>query len=95
MYAMIRHYKFDPKDAPRINKAVAEKFAPKVSKLPGFVRWDWIDCGNGEGASLSLFLDKAGAERSLALAADFTANHLGDIKIGRPEVIAGTVVAQA
>lgn len=95
MYAMIRHYKYDAAHAERVNRLVAEKFAPLIRKMPGFVRWDWIDCGHGEGASLSIFLDRDGAEASLKLAREFTTAHLAEVEMGKPQIIEGRVVAQA
>ena len=95
MYAMIRHYRFDPKHAAEINRLVSEQFQPLIKQMHGFVHWAWIDTGNGEGASFSVFQDKGGAEASLALAGDFTAKHMTHLMTGKPAVIAGNVMAYA
>ena len=42
-----------------------------VKKAKGFVRYYWLDTGKGEGASVSVFKDKAGADESVHLAADY------------------------
>ena len=59
----------------------------------GFVRYYWLDTGNGEGASFSVFRDKAGADESVQLAADFVKTHLANVITQKPEVIEGPVKA--
>jgi hypothetical protein len=43
----------------------AAEFVPMVKKAKGFVRYYWLDTGKGEGASVSVFKDKAGADADL------------------------------
>jgi hypothetical protein len=93
MYAVIRHYHFKPEDGERIDKLVKEGFVPLLKKAQGFVRYYWLDTGTGEGASLSVFEDKAGADESIHLAADFVKANLSDLLIQKPEVIEGAVQA--
>jgi hypothetical protein len=68
MFAVIRHYHFDPKDGGEIDRRISEDFVPIVKKAKGFVRYYWLDTGKGEGASVSVFKDKAGADESVRLA---------------------------
>jgi hypothetical protein len=56
MFAVIRHYHFNPKDSAEIDRRVREEFVPIVKKAKGFVRYYWLDTGKGEGASDLLFL---------------------------------------
>jgi hypothetical protein len=93
MYAVIRHYHFKPEDGEKIDKLVSEGFVPLIKKAKGFVRYYWLDTGNGEGASLSVFQDKAGADESIQLAADFTRLHMAQGTVQKPEVIEGPVKA--
>jgi hypothetical protein len=58
--------------------------------MPGFVGYYWIDAGEGTGASPSIFKDKAGAEESVRLAADYVHAHLAGI-LGKPEITEGEV----
>jgi hypothetical protein len=95
MYAVIRHYHFDAKDSKMIDENVTNKFVPIIKKAAGFVRYYWLDNGNGEGTSFSVFNDKKGAEDSVLIAADWVR---GDASISaimkqKPEIIEGTVVA--
>ena len=66
MFAVIRHYHFDPKNSDAIGRAVRDDFVPIIRKAKGFVRYYWLDTGNGEGASFGVFQDKAGADESCA-----------------------------
>jgi len=93
MFAVIRHYHFDPKDGPAIDRAVREEFVPLIRKAKGFVRYYWLDTGNGEGASFGVFKDKAGADESVHLAADYVRDHLSKLLRQKPEIIEGPIVA--
>ena len=92
-FAVIRHYHFDPKNGAEIDKQVREGFVPLIRKAKGFIRYYWLDTGTGEGASFGLFKDKAGADESVRLAADFVQQHLSKLVTSKPEVIEGPVVA--
>lgn len=94
MYAVMRRYKFDAKDGEEIDRLVRERFLPLIRESPGFVGYYWLDTGAGEGASFSVFEDKAGADNSIGLAADFVRQHLASV-VGKPEVIEGEVEAHA
>ena len=62
MFAVIRHYHFKPQDSAQIDKMIRDDFVPLIKKAKGFVRYYWLDTGKGEGASFSVFRDKAGAD---------------------------------
>ena len=93
MFAVIRHYHFDKKDSAEIDRLVQEQFVPIISKAKGFVRYYWLDTGNGEGASFGVFKDKDGADESVALAAEFVRTQLAQLLRQRPEVIEGSIKA--
>ena len=46
-----------------------------------------------EGASLSVYKDKAGADESVRLAADYVKEHLSKLLTQKPEIIEGPVKA--
>ena len=71
MFAVIRHYHFRPEDGPAIDRAIQNEFVPLIKKAKGFIRYYWLDTGGGEGASFGLFRDKAGADESIEIAADY------------------------
>jgi quinol monooxygenase YgiN len=93
MFAVIRHYHFDPKNSAEIDRKVREGFVPLIRKAKGFVRYYWLDTGNGEGASFGVFRDKAGADESVHLAADFMRDQMSQLMTSKPDVIEGLVVA--
>ena len=93
MFAVIRHYHFKPEDGKRIDQLVQDGFVPLIKKAKGFVRYYWLDTGAGEGASLSVFKDKAGADESVLLAADYVKTHMSEFLVQKPEVIEGPVKA--
>ncbi len=93
MFAVIRHYHFNPGDSAEIDRRIREEFVPIIKNANGFVRYYWLDTGNGEGASLSVFRDKAGADESVRLAADWVKENLSKLLIQKPEIIEGPVKA--
>jgi len=74
-------------------RRIREEFVPIVKKAKGFVRYYWLDTGKGEGASVSVFKDKAGADESVRLAADYVQTHLSKLRIQKPEIIEGPIKA--
>ena len=93
MFAVVRHYHFKPEDGPTIDRMIREEFVPLIRKAKGFIRYYWLDTGKGEGASISVFQDQAGAEESTHLAADYVRDHMSKMVIQKPEIIEGPVKA--
>jgi len=93
MFAVIRHYHFDKKDSAAIDRAIREEFVPLVKKAKGFQRYYWLDTGEGEGASFGVFNDKAGADESVRIAADYVRDHLSKLLTQKPEIIEGPITA--
>ena len=93
MFAVIRHYHFDAKNGNEIDRQIREGFVPLLKKAKGFVRYYWLDTGSGEGASISVYKDKAGADESVRLAAQFVRDHMSKLLTQKPEVIEGPVKA--
>ena len=93
MFAVIRHYHFDKKDSAEIDRVIREEFVPLIKKAQGFVRYYWLDTGDGEGASFGVFKDKAGADDSVRLAAQFVQDRMVKLLRQKPEVIEGPIKA--
>ena len=93
MFAVIRHYQFNSKDGAEIDRRIREEFVPIIKKTKGFVRYYRLDTGKGEGASLSVFKDKAGADESVRLAAEYVKEHLSKLFTQKPEIIEGGIKA--
>lgn len=71
----------------------AKEFVSIVKKAKGFVRYYWLDTGKGEGASVSVFKDKADADESVRLASDYVQTHLSKLRMQKPEIIEGPIKA--
>ena len=93
MFAIIRHYHFNAKDSAEIDRRIREEFVPIVKKAQGFVRYYWLDGGKGEAASVGIFKDKAGADESVHIAADYVRDHLSKLLTQKPEIIEGPIKA--
>jgi hypothetical protein len=93
MFAVVRHYHFKAQDGATIDRMIREDFVPLIKRAKGFVRYYWLDTGNGEGASFSVFADKAGADESIRLAADYVKEHMAKLVTQKPEIIEGPVKA--
>ena len=70
MYAAVRRYEGITDDA-EAGRLVRESFLPQLDDIPGFIAYYWVDAGDGVMASLSVFEDKAGADKSVELAHDW------------------------
>jgi len=92
MFAVIRHYHFNPKDGAEIDRRIGEEFVPIVKNAKGFVRYYWLDTGDGEGASPGC-LRTVGADESVRLAADYIKEHLSKLLIQKSEIIEGPIKA--
>ncbi len=53
MYAVVRRYRFDPNNSEE--RRVRDAFVHLLRKTPGFEAYYWLDTGEGERASLSVF----------------------------------------
>lgn len=93
MFGVICHYRFDAKNSAAIYRQIREGFVSPIHKARGFSHYYWLYNGKGWGASFGLFADKAGADESVLLAAEFVRNHLSRLLMSKPEIIEGRVVA--
>lgn len=91
MYASVRKYQVDPKNIGEIVERVQEGFVPSISKAPGFYAFYAVDAGDGVALSISVFEEKAGAEQSNRMAADWVGENLAPLMPNPPEVTVGDV----
>ncbi|GHB22212.1 hypothetical protein GCM10010346_52350 [Streptomyces chryseus] len=68
---------------------------PLMRQVPGFVAYYWLGAWDGVMVSTSVFQGRAGAEESVAKAADFVRDNLASLLPHPPHVMAGEVVASA
>jgi uncharacterized protein YbjT (DUF2867 family) len=92
MYASVRHYTIGAGSIDSLMHRVDEEFAPAISQEPGFVAYLALDTGDGKLETVSIFRDKATADASDELAADYVRDRLGEFDLTRIEVTSGEVV---
>jgi hypothetical protein len=94
MYVAIRQYGLvtnEPVD--KVFQGVREGFIPIIKNAPGFLAYYVLDSGGGTLTSVSIFEDRAGAERSNQLAEDWVGTTLPSVLPTSPEIIVGEVGA--
>ena len=94
MHVAIRQYKIRLDAVDDVTQHVAEGFVPLIRNVPGYVAYYWINAGNGFLVSVGVFEDRAAAEASTRLAADYVRAHLSALVRNLPEVIEGEVIVR-
>jgi hypothetical protein len=92
MYAAVRRYEGITDDS-EAGRLVRESFLPLLENVPGFIAYYWVDAGEGVMASLSVFEDKAGADRSVEVAHEWIIDNAPNLFPNPPQVTEGLVVA--
>jgi hypothetical protein len=92
MFASIRHYRLIRGSMDDLTRRVDEGFAEQISAQPGFVSYEFIDCGDGEVMTVSVFTGSDEAEASRDLAQRWTEENLRDLEFTRIEALHGEVV---
>ena len=59
MYAVIRHYHLDKSESEEANRKVQQVLLLTPKSVQGIVAYYWLNTGQGEGPSLSVYQDKA------------------------------------
>ena len=92
MFASIRRYRLIRGSMDDLARLVDTGFAERISAQPGFVSYEFTDCGDGEIATISLFREAFEAEMSRGLARRWTEEHLDDFKFMRTEALHGEIL---
>jgi hypothetical protein len=87
MFASIRRYRLKRGAMDELARRVDEGFAEEIGAQPGFMSYEFIDCGAGEVVTISLFREVSQAEASRELAERWTAENLGDLEFARIELL--------
>ncbi|HYZ30356.1 MAG TPA: hypothetical protein VE570_14935, partial [Thermoleophilaceae bacterium] len=79
MFTSIRRYRArDPSRLDELTRRVDADFADRISAQPGFVSYEFLDCGDGEVMTISIFRDADEAEASRELARRWSLEKLAD-----------------
>src|SRR4028119_1101362 len=92
MHAAIRIYQVDPGSVDEVRRGVNEGLLPIIKEVYGFRAYYAIDAGGGRMASVSVFEDRAGAEESTRIAADWIRQNRASWGPNPPEGLQGEVV---
>ena len=93
MHTAIRQYQVDPGSVDEIIRGVNEDLLPLIKDVSGFQAYYALDAGGGRLASVSVFEDRAGAEESSRVAADWIRQNMPSLIPNPPEVLEGEVFA--
>jgi hypothetical protein len=93
MHAATRIYQVDPGSVDEFRRGVNEGFLPIIKDVYGFQAYYAIDAGGGRMATVSVFEDRAGAEESTRMAADWIRQNMPSLIPNPPEVLEGEVFA--
>jgi hypothetical protein len=92
MFASIRRYRLDGGSMDELARAVDGGFAEQLSAQPGFVSYEFLDCGDGDVLTISVFRDADGARRSRELAQRWTDENLGEFEFTRRDALQGEIL---
>lgn len=67
-------------------------FVEQLGAQPGFVSYEFLDCGDGDVLTISVIHDADGARRSRELAQRWTDENLGDLELTRREALEGEIL---
>jgi hypothetical protein len=92
VFASIRRYHLQRGSMEALTRRVDEGFAEDIGRRPGFVAYEFMDCGDGEIMTLSVFRDADQAEASRELALRWTEERLQDLEFGQLEALRGEIL---
>ena len=92
MHAAIRQYQVAG-SVDEVIREINEGFLPIIKDASGFQAYYALDAGLGRLATVSVFEDRAGAEESTRMAADYIRENMASLLPEPPEVLQGEVGA--
>jgi hypothetical protein len=95
MYSVVRTYEMSDDWDDTLRRNLEESFIPSVEQLPGFVSYQAFEADKRLFCSVTVFQNRAGAEASNRLAADYVQRHLADRFPTLPEITQGEVRASS
>lgn len=92
MFASIRHHRLLRGPMNELMSLVDDRFADQLLMRPGFVSYEFVDCGAGEIVTVSVFREGLEAERSRDLAEEWSRENLGGFGFHRLEALRGEIL---
>jgi hypothetical protein len=92
MFASMRRYRLERGTMAELARRVDEDFAEQLAAQPGFVSYEFMDCGLGEFMTMSIFLTPEQADASRELARRWAEEHSEDLEFPRLEAARGEIL---
>ena len=92
MYASMRQYRISPDAIDETMHRADVELADRLAKEQGFVAYELMAAEDGSVCSMTIFEDRAGAERSQEIAAEFVREQLADIEVERTGSLTGEIM---
>ena len=92
MFASVRRYRMHTGSMDELAGRVDEGFAEEICAQPGFVSYEFVDCGDGEVMTISIFSEGRGASGSRELAQRWTEENLQDLEFARLGALDGEIL---
>jgi hypothetical protein len=94
MFASIRRYRLRGTPMGELARRVDEDFAERIAAQPGFMSYEFVDCGDGELLTISTFQTAEEADASRELAQRWSDENLEDLEFTRVEAFRGEILVR-
>lgn len=91
MFASMRRYRLQRGTMDELARRIDDDFAEQLAAQPGFVSYEFINCGFGEFMTMSVFLALEQAEASRELARRWAEEHRDEFEFPRLEAAHGEI----
>jgi hypothetical protein len=91
MFASIRCYVVRRARTEELTRLVEGEFADQLASQPGFVWYAFLDCGEGDAMTISVFQERAQAAASRELALRWTEQRITDFDLTLTEALNGAI----
>jgi acyl transferase domain-containing protein len=88
----MRRYRLERGSMAELARRVDEDFADRLAAQPGFVSYEFIDCGRGEFLTMSIFLTLEEADASRELARRWAEENSDELEFPRLEAARGEIL---
>jgi heme-degrading monooxygenase HmoA len=92
MFASMRRYRLERGSIDELARRVDEDFAEQLAAQPGFVSYEFINCGAGEFMTMSVFVTLEQAKASRELARRWADENREDLEFPRLEAAHGEIL---
>ena len=92
MFASMRRYRLERGTMDALGQRIDEDFAEQLAAQPGFVSYEFINCGRGEFMTMSVFATLEQAEASREMARRWAEAHRDEFAFPRLETAHGEIL---